>query len=170
MAVTQKSLEDRIRAIEDRLEIYDLIARHPPSADTGATEYTRTVWVEDGVFDRQIAAAHGREEIAAGVATPAHRAAIEGGIGHFVGLPAIAIDGDTAVVINYLQILVPQTQGEPVEVANHGASKGYRVHRFSANRWELVRIDGRWKVARRLLRVIDGSEPARELLRGAVTA
>lgn len=168
MAAQQNSLEDRIRAIEDRLEIYDLIARHPPSADTGASDYTRTVWVEDGVFDRQIAAAHGRDEIAAGVSTAAHHAAIEGGIGHFVGLPAITIDGDTAVVINYLQILVPQTQGEPVEVANHGTSKGYRVHRFSANRWELVRVDGRWKVKRRLLRVIDGSEPSRELLRGAV--
>jgi len=170
MAGSENSLEDRIRAIEDRLEIYNLIARHPPSADTGATDYTRTVWVEDGVFDRQIASATGREEIAAGVSTPAHRAAIENGIGHFVGLPAVAIDGDTAVVTNYLQILVPQTQGEPVEVSNHGTSKGYRVHRFSANRWELVRIDGRWQVKRRLLRVIDGTAPARELLRGALEA
>src|SRR5436190_1407147 len=29
-----RTLEDRIRAIEDRLEIYNLIASHPPSADT----------------------------------------------------------------------------------------------------------------------------------------
>ena len=33
-----QSLEDRIRAVEDRLEIYNLIATHPPSADTGAKE------------------------------------------------------------------------------------------------------------------------------------
>ena len=33
-----KSLEDRIRAIEDRLEIYNLIASHPPSADTAGSE------------------------------------------------------------------------------------------------------------------------------------
>jgi hypothetical protein len=164
MADARRSLEDRIRAIEDRLEIYNLIARHPPSADTGASAYTATVWVEDGVFDRQIASAKGRAEIAAGVATPAHRAAIENGIGHFAGLPYVRIDGDNAVVINYLQILVPQTQGEPVEVSNHGSSKGFRVHRLSANRWELVREDGRWKVKRRLLRVLDG----RELLRGAL--
>ena len=36
-----RTLEDRIRAIEDRLEIYNLIASHPPSADTGADYYTR---------------------------------------------------------------------------------------------------------------------------------
>jgi hypothetical protein len=30
------TLEQRLRAIEDRLEIYNLIATHPPSADTGA--------------------------------------------------------------------------------------------------------------------------------------
>src|SRR5436309_2503634 len=31
-----KTLDERIRLIEDRLEIYNLIASHPPSADTGA--------------------------------------------------------------------------------------------------------------------------------------
>jgi len=31
-----RTLEERLRAIEDRLEIYNLIASHPPSADTGA--------------------------------------------------------------------------------------------------------------------------------------
>ena len=46
-----QSLEDRIRAIEDRLEIYNLIASHPPSADTGADYYTRAVYVDDGELD-----------------------------------------------------------------------------------------------------------------------
>ena len=30
------TLEQRFRLIEDRFEIYNLIASHPPSADTGA--------------------------------------------------------------------------------------------------------------------------------------
>ena len=46
------TLEQRLRVIEDRLEIYNLIAAHPPSADTGVGEYTASVWTEDGVFDR----------------------------------------------------------------------------------------------------------------------
>ena len=47
-----KTLEQRLRLIEDRFEIYNLIASHPPSADTGASDYTASVWTEDGVFDR----------------------------------------------------------------------------------------------------------------------
>ena len=35
---TTRSLEERIQAIEDRLEIYNLIASHPPSADTGGSD------------------------------------------------------------------------------------------------------------------------------------
>ena len=44
-------IEDRLRAIEDRLEIYNLIASHPPSADTGADYFTRAAYTEDGVID-----------------------------------------------------------------------------------------------------------------------
>jgi len=38
-----KTLEERLRLIEDRFEIYNLIASHPPSADTGASNYTASV-------------------------------------------------------------------------------------------------------------------------------
>ena len=37
----QKSLEDRIRDIEDRLEILNLVASHPPGADTGSDDFSR---------------------------------------------------------------------------------------------------------------------------------
>ena len=53
-----KTLEQRLRVIEDRLEIYNLIASHPPSADTGATDYTASVWTED---DPQVP--HQRDEL-----------------------------------------------------------------------------------------------------------
>jgi hypothetical protein len=35
-----RTLEERLRPIEDRFDIYNLIANHPPSADTGAGDYT----------------------------------------------------------------------------------------------------------------------------------
>src|SRR5262249_20451593 len=148
---TPRSLEDRIRAIEDRLEIYNLIASHPPSADTGGKEHVAASWVEDGVFDRgeNLSSPRGRDTIANHVLTPEHQAAIARGLAHFTGLPHVAIDGDTAVVTSYLQILVPQTQGEAVEVPNHGSSKVFRVHRMTANRWELVRTSQGWKIKRR---------------------
>jgi hypothetical protein len=41
--ISGKTLEERVRRIEDRFAIYDLIARHPPSADTGAGEFVASV-------------------------------------------------------------------------------------------------------------------------------
>jgi len=168
--MTASSLEQRIRAIEDRLEIYNLIASHPPSADTGGSEHIAASWAEDGEFDRGagLSSPRGRDALAAQVKTPGHQAAIAGGIAHFTGLPHVVIDGDTAVVTSYLAILVPQTQGEPVAVPNHGSGKGFRVHRMTANRWQLVRTPQGWKFKHRALRQLDGSEPARKILRGAL--
>ncbi|HEY7666201.1 MAG TPA: nuclear transport factor 2 family protein [Xanthobacteraceae bacterium] len=165
-----RSLEDRIRAIEDRLEIYNLIASHPPSADTGGNDHIAASWVEDGVFDRgeNLSSPRGRDAIADQVLSPQHQAAIARGLAHFTGLPHVAIEGDSAVVTSYLQILVPQTQGDPVEVPNHGSSRGFRVHRMTANRWELVRTMQGWKIKRRTLRQLDGSEGARNILRQAI--
>jgi SnoaL-like domain len=167
-----RSLEDRLRAVEDRLEIYNLIASHPPTADTAGRDHIAASWVEDGVFDRgeDLSSPRGRDVIADHVLSPAHQAAIAGGIAHFTSLPHVAIDGDSAIVTSYLQILVPQTQGDAVEVPNHGSSKGFRVHRMTANRWELVRTAAGWKIKRRTLRQLDGSEPARRILRGAIGA
>jgi hypothetical protein len=164
------SVERRLRAIEDRLEIYNLIASHPPSADTGASAYTEFAYAEDGVFDRgpDLSGATGNKAIAASLQSDGHQAAIAGGIAHFTGLPHIVLDGDSAVVTSYLQILTPRKSGEPVEVPNHGASRGYHIHRVVTNRWELARTPSGWKIKRRTLRLVDGSEPAREILRGAL--
>jgi hypothetical protein len=167
---SERTLEERIRLIEDRLEIYNLIASHPPSADTGDGAYTAGVWAEDGVFDRgaEFPLPTGRAAIAAGSSNPEHHRAIEAGIAHFAGLPYVRVDGDTAFAISYLQILVPDRLGPSFDVPNHGASGGFHVHRVSANRWEFVRTAGGWRIKRRTLRPLDGSPPAREILAGAL--
>jgi hypothetical protein len=170
--VVNRTLEQRIRAIEDRLEIYNLIASHPPSADTGADAYAEAVYTEDGVFDRGpgLSGATGNKAIGANLKSPGHQAAIGGGLAHFTGLPYVAIDGDRATVISYLQILTPNKSGAAIEVPNHGASRGYHIHRVVTNRWELVRTASGWKIKKRTLRLVDGSEPSREILRGALEA
>ena len=162
-------IETRLRAIEDRLEILNLIASHPPSADSGADYFTRAVYTSDGTIDLGGGkGAQGNEAIAGMVKEPGHQAAIAGGLAHFCGLPRIEIDGDTATVTSYLQILTPHPTAEPHEVPNHGVTKGFRIHRVGANKWELVRTDRGWKIKRRTLRPLDGSEPAREILRTAL--
>src|SRR6202046_3703735 len=166
----QRTLEQRLRTIEDRLEIYNLIAGHPPSADTGADNYAEAVYTEDGVFDRgaDLSGATGNKAIAANLKSPGHQAAIAGGLAHFTGLPHIALDGDRAIVTSYLQILAPYKSGEPIEVPNHGSSRGYHIHRVVTDRWELIRTAEGWKIKRRSLRLVDGSEPSREILREAL--
>ena len=162
-----KTLEERLREVEDRLEIYNLIAGHPPSADTGAGDYTASVWTEDGEFDRgaQFNVPKGRHAIAAGSSNPEHHRALEQGIAHFAGLPYVRITGDTAFAISYLQIVVPDRVGPEFEVPNHGKTRGFHIHRISANRWDFVRTAEGWKIKRRRLRSLDGSEEARDILR-----
>lgn len=164
-----KTLEERLRAIEDKFEIYDLIASHPPSADTAARDFVRSVWVEDGTFDREGEISHP----GAAAATPApshdaHARAIDTGLAHFAGLPNVRIDGDRATAVTYLQILVPNRHGQTLEVPNHGSSKGFVVYRVSANHWDFVRTPEGWRIKGRSLRILDGSPEARDILRGAL--
>jgi len=164
-----KSLEDRIRAVEDHLEILNLIASHPPSADTGGDYFTRAIYVEDGELDLGgTKTAKGNKDIAAMVKKPEHQAAIAGGLAHLCSLPRVDLDGDRAVAHSYLQILTPHPTEKPHEVPNHGFSKGFRVHRVASNRWELERTAAGWKIRRRTVRTLDGTEPARDILRGAL--
>src|ERR1700690_2098389 len=131
MVEPNSTLEHRIGVIEDRLEIYNLIASHPPSADTGADYYAEAVYTDDGVFDRgpNLSGATGNKAIAASLKSDGHQAAIAGGLAHFAGLPHIALHGDTAIVTSYLQILTPNKTGDSIEVPNHGTSRGYHIHR-----------------------------------------
>jgi hypothetical protein len=154
---TNRSIEERLQAVEDRLEILNLIAGHPPGADSASDAYAASYWLEDGVFDRGPPFG---EQSARGdtMAKPAFQEAIRQGICHFTGPPYIEIDGDTA-------ILAPNPFGEEFTLSAHGTTKGFRVHRLTASRWDLVRTAEGWRVKRRALRSMDTPE-ARTLLRG----
>ena len=165
------SLEDRVRAIEDKLAIFHLIASHPPAADTGTDRYYREAFVADGEMDLGGGkGARGNDTIGALVKTPEHEAAIAGGLCHFAGLPRVEVDGDSAVAISYLQIITPDRQAAPREVPGHGSTTGFRIHRVGANRWELRRGKDGWKVVRRTLRALDGTDDAQALLRTAIAS
>jgi hypothetical protein len=160
------SIEQRLKLIESKLAIYELIASHPPSADTGLAEYTASVYMKDGVFNRGegLDGAKGVEAIAAFILRPAHEEAIKNGLAHFASLPLIDLRGNTAIVTSYLQLLQLDKQGELREMANHGSSTGYRIHRVVVNRWELECHDGRWKIRSRTLLPVDGGIAPRQLL------
>lgn len=163
-------IEARLCAIEDKLAIYELIASHPPSADTGNASYTLSAYREDGLFDRgaTLDGAAGNEAIAAFIQRPEHKQAIDGGLGHFAGLPLIDLRGDKAIVTSYLLIVHLDHEGTPRDLPNHGVSTGYRIHRAVVNRWELEKHDSRWQIARRTLIPVDGSQAHQELLRSGL--
>jgi hypothetical protein len=163
----KQSLEERLRAVEDRLEILNLIAGHPPGADSASGEYAASYWVEGGVFDRGPPfGARAMSEANSAMASPEFQQAIKQGICHFTGPPYIEIDGDTAIVTSYLQILAPNPLAEEFTLSAHGTSKGFRVHRLSVSQWDLTRTAEGWRINRRTLRSMDTPE-ARALLRGA---
>jgi hypothetical protein len=168
MTTTPQTIEQRLRLVEDKLAIYHLIASHPPAADTGNENYYRNAFTGDGAVDLGGGkTADGNEAIASVVARPEHQVAIAGGLCHFAGLPRVEVEGDVAVAISYLQIVTPNRTAAAIEVPGHGASPGFRIHRAAVNRWDLVRTATGWKVKRRMLRPLDGSSDARDLLAGA---
>src|SRR5471032_3380086 len=112
---SNNTLEDRLRAVEDKLAIYHLIASHPPAADTGTETYYRSAFMPDGVIDLGTKTATGSENIGAVVKTPEHQASIAVGLCHFAGLPRVELNGDTAVAISCLQVLTPDRQAERSE-------------------------------------------------------
>ncbi len=153
--------------IEDRLEIYNLLASHPLSADTGDRSIIESIYTEDVVFDRgdELPGASGKDNMASFVESDAHRTAIGGGLAH-IGTPAyVEVDGDNAVAISYIAITTPDHDGEPSELANHGTSTGFRIHRILANRWSLQRTEHGWAISARKALPMDGRNRAVDLIR-----
>jgi hypothetical protein len=151
------ALEERLHAAEDRLEIQRLIAAYGPAVDSGRSAAAAALWTRDGAYDTYPAPARGTEAIAALFDADLHRSLVRGGCAHLQATPHIELDGDRAVATFHSLLL---TRDE--------ATDGFRVWRASANRCELTREPGGWRVQRRVNRVLDGGAEARDLLRRAV--
>ncbi len=166
------ALERRLAVIEDKLAIYNLIASHPLSADTGYGPFFPKLYTEDVVFDRGTTAqgAVGRDKLVELVESEAHQEAIAGGLTHFGNLPHIELNGDVAFVTSYLMHVRFNRDGSESELPNHGFSRGHQIFRVLANRWIVVRTAEGWRIKTRKLFPMDGSLPARELLNEAFSS
>ncbi|WP_068155376.1 nuclear transport factor 2 family protein [Rhodococcus phenolicus] len=150
-----EKLARRVELLEDTLAIQQLVTTYGPAVDSGSAEAVGALWTEDGVYEVDSGAYRGRDEITAMVRSEAHQRFIHGGCGHLMDPLNIRVDGDTAVVTCHSQLIL-------------NTDKGFRVARVTANRWELVRGDGRWQVKLRIARVLDGRADARDLLAAGV--
>lgn len=147
-----EALEARLRALEDRDAIRDLVAHYGPLADVGDAEGIANLWAEGG--DYMIAGlgvASGRAAISALIQSDEHRALMADGCAHLLGAVAIEIDGDRA-----------SARGHSI-VFRH-REDGFDVYRVSANRWEFARGAAGWCVVHRSNALLDGNETARMLL------
>lgn len=167
-ASKNRTIEQRLQAIEDRLDILNLIAAHPPGADSASHDFAESFWTADGTVDTA-GQAKPYEAMIGVLNTPGFAEAQRQGICHFAGLPYIKIDGDRAVATSYLQILAADPDGKPFELSAHGTSKGFRALRLSVNYWELVRTPEGWRIKSRSLRGMD-TPGSREILKKMVGA
>lgn len=147
------SLLDRVRALEDKAAIQEVLTAYGPAVDAGDAEAVGRLWVENAVYDIDIRVMEGRDAITEMVRTAPHQDYIAEGCGHLLDPIHVRVDGDTAVATCHSMLL----RRNPDE-------DSFRVWRVTANRFELVRTDGTWLIRRRTARLLDGSTAARELL------
>lgn len=145
-------LEARLRAAEDRLEIYQLLASYGPAVDAGDAAAAAGLWTQDGAYDVDTGCYQGREGITEMVRSPAHQRLIARGCAHLTTLPRVELRDDSAVAVCHSQLVVRREGG------------GYDVLRATAHRFELVRAPDGWRIDRRTSRLLDGGAAARELL------
>ena len=143
---------ERLRALEDREAIRELIAQYGPLADSGQADAVAVLFADDGVYAvGGMGEAQGRAAIAALISGPVHQALMAAGCAHVLTNPAITLDRDHATALCH-SIVLRHEKGEWVPV------------RVAANRWELARGCEGWQVIRRDNSLLDGSAAARALL------
>jgi ketosteroid isomerase-like protein len=147
-------LRARLRDVEDKAAITQLIAAYGPAVDSGDADAASSLWTEDGRYETDPEPLVGARAIAEMVGGPLHQEIITSGSAHFLGPASITIDGDSAVATGY-SLLVRHTEA------------GFSVFRCSANRWVLTRTSDGWKALSRQNALLNGNPGARDLLRAA---
>jgi hypothetical protein len=161
-------VEARLRAIEDRFRILDLLAGSALSSDIASEVYWQTMFAPGAEMDR--GGAHGlesRAQIIDIIRSADQADAIARGMAHAMALPHIRIHGDRAVATGYLHVLVLDPASAEVQLPGKGARKPPVTYHLTVNRWEFERTGQEWQVVRRVVRPI-GSEEAKGLLRRGI--
>jgi ketosteroid isomerase-like protein len=152
LEATVRALDQRVRELEDRLAIFQLMFSYGPAADSGSARAAAGLWTEDGVYAvGDLAPMKGHAELEKMYEGDSHQGLIKRGSVHLTASPIVTITGDTAVATCYSFVYLHE-------------GDSYRIWRMSSNRWELVRTAGGWRIARRTNQLLDGSEEARRIL------
>ena len=154
LRATVAALEDRLRRLEDHLEITQLVAQYGPAVDSGSAEAAAALWSADGRFDAVGAIGmRGRDEIAGMVRGRGHQDLIRNGCGHVLTVPHVVVDGDEARGRSYA-----------LNIRWDAEAERFWVARVSANTWRWVRTPAGWRVADRVNANLDGTPEHRQML------
>ena len=151
-------MRTRLKALEDHVELTQLVSRYGPSVDSGSAEQTVQLWTEDGTFavvgGEVTFTMEGHEGIAGMVNGEGHQGLIHAGCAHVLTVPHVEIDGDRAFGRNYAMNIRWDPQANRFNVA-----------RVSANSWRWIRTPDGWKTTERINSNLDGAAASRALFR-----
>lgn len=152
------SVECRLQAIEDRMEIYQVVSGYGYAMDGCNAEAVGSFHAENAVYAlSDLGAFCGRAQVAAITRAPGHRGLVAAGCGHISTLPYVILDGDRAVATCHTLLI-------------HNGDAGYVVGRLSASRINLARgAEGTWEITHRQNILLDGA-PAGPAMLGRLKA
>ena len=151
LEVQVAALAARVQRLEDELAIHRLIVSYGLGVDAGDADRGAAVFTEDGVYDVDVGRMEGRDAVRAMVRGARHQEMV-GHCAHQIGPAVVTIDApDCAHATGYSRVYL-------------ATRAGTHVYRVSVNRWELVKRDGTWLIARRTTRLL-GHPEALALLR-----
>jgi ketosteroid isomerase-like protein len=145
------ALEERVKLLEDQVDIHRLINSWGPAVDTGNAEAAASLFSEDATLESDMSYLMGPAAIAVMVRAEGHQSLIRSGSAHIPAFPVVKVDGDRATATGYTRVY-------------RHTSDGYEVWRVSANRWEFRRSPEGWRVTKRTNHVIDGGPEASKIL------
>jgi hypothetical protein len=84
------ALEQRVKVLEDQLQLYRLVSSYGPAVDTGSSEAAGALWDGDGYYEFESGAKqrlNGPAGVAAMVQSDGHQRLIRQGCAHVLALP-----------------------------------------------------------------------------------
>lgn len=154
LRATVAALEARLQAVEDHIDITQLIAQYGPAVDSGSAEAAGALWTEEGTFAAvPFLDMRGRAQIEAMVASDGHQDLILNGCAHVLTVPHVVVEGDTARGRSYA-----------LNIRWDPEADRFWVARVSANTWRWERTSHGWRVAERVNANLDGTSEHRAML------
>ena len=151
------TIESRLRAAEDHLEILNLLVSYGPLVDSKTSEPAAALWVKSGGYnftdpgggDTRLVAP---DQLVAMYEGEAHRQLVNTGVSHLTATPKISINGDAATAVGYSFVVLKE-------------GERWFLWRAAINHWTLTRTDQGWRIVERSNRTLNGSSESHETMR-----